>query len=69
MQWKSIRVTIEGVDPQKTVDSLCYRALAEIREILRDDSLGDKGCFQRIEKIITVYEKLGSGAGTRHDFG
>ena len=69
MQWKNIHVTIEGIDPQQTMDGLCYRALAEIREILRDDSLDDKACFRRIEEMIVVYEKLGSDMGTRHDFG
>ncbi len=66
----------EGFDLQRDFDNECYRALAKIREVLRDDTLEDgddtledEDCFMRIERIITIYEELGSGGGTRHDFG
>lgn len=44
------------------------RALWEIREILRDDTLEDPVCFYKIERIVEVYEALGLDAGGRHDF-
>lgn len=47
----------------------CYQALNEIKKILEDESLDDSDCFERIEKIIAVFEKLGSGINERHDFG
>ena len=47
----------------------CYQALAEIRGIVADDHLDDADCFARIEEIVQVYEKLGSAAEGRHDFG
>lgn len=59
----------EGFDLQRDFDNECYRALAKIREVLRDDTLEDEECFMRIERIITIYEEMGSGGGTRHDFG
>jgi hypothetical protein len=49
-------------------DASC-RALQEIWEVLGDDSLEDPECFWRIEKIVGIYEKLGSNGGGRHDFG
>ena len=47
----------------------CYQALQEIKKILEDDELDDAECFESIEKIICVFEKLGSGINERHDFG
>lgn len=51
------------------MDSAACRALQEIREVLRDGRLEDPECFRRIERIVSVYEDLGSGGGGRHDFG
>ena len=59
----------EGFDLQRDFDNECYRALAKIREVIRDDTLEDEDCFMRIERIITIYGEMGSGGGTRHDFG
>ena len=59
----------ESLDLQRDFDNECYRALAKIREVIRDDTLEDEDCFMRIEKIITIYEEMGSGGGARHDFG
>lgn len=47
----------------------CVQALKEIRAVLNDDALEDPECFARIEKIVEIYEELGIGAGSRHDFG
>lgn len=46
-----------------------FQALHDIYEILDDDTLEDASCFKRIEEIVTIYEKLGPGGGSRHDFG
>lgn len=53
----------------RLMDSAACRALEDIRTVLDDDSLDDPTCFRRIERIVEVYEDLGAGAGTRHDFG
>ncbi|MBC8528153.1 hypothetical protein H8699_01695 [Christensenellaceae bacterium NSJ-44] len=47
----------------------CYQALVQIKAVLEDDSLNDRECFMKIEKIVSIYEGLGSGCGNRHDFG
>lgn len=47
----------------------CYQALYEIREIVRDDTLDDAECFDRIERVICTLESIGSNGGNRHDFG
>lgn len=63
---------LSTVDLQKLKElfnSECYSALQKIQEILKDDTLDDSQCFDKIEKIICVFESTGSGCGTRHDFG
>lgn len=54
---------------QDIINSAAYRALSQIQEILKDDSLADPECFYKIEAILRVFEALGSGCGSRHDFG
>ena len=50
------------------VELQCYQALQKIREILDDETLEDRECFDRIEKIVCLYEAMGSDGGSRHDF-
>ena len=40
----------------------------EIRAVLDDETLEDPACFQRIEEIVGICERLGMGGGSRHDF-
>ena len=47
----------------------CYIVLERIKSILEDDGLDDKECFEKIEKIVCLFEEIGSDCGTRHDFG
>ena len=54
---------------EKMMELKCYQALQEIKRILEDDELDDEDCFDIIERIISVFEKLGSGIHDRHDFG
>ena len=56
-------------DPQALVHATAYQALNAIRLILERDDLEDPECFRRIEKIVRVFERIGSDCGTRHDFG
>lgn len=46
----------------------CYKTLERIRAVLNDENLNDKECFDRIEKIVKIYESVGSDGGIRHDF-
>lgn len=54
---------------EEMIEMKCYQSLNEIKKILEDESLNDSDCFESIEKIITVFETLGSGINERHDFG
>lgn len=56
------------IDCDKLIEQRCYRAILEIYQVLSDDSLDDPECFQKIEAIVTVLDKLGIGGGGRHDF-
>ena len=56
-------------DPQALVHDTAYQALNAIRLILERDDLEDPECFRRIEKIVRIFERIGSDCGTRHDFG
>lgn len=56
-------------DPQALVHATAYQALNAIRLILERDDLEDPECFRRIEKIVRIFERIGSDCGTRHDFG
>ena len=51
------------------VETECCGALRKIREILDDDTFTDEMCFGCIDQIVSLYEELGPGAGSRHDFG
>ena len=57
-----------GIDTGKIVSDASYTALERIQRILRDESLDDKTCFMKIEKIISVFEEIGSNCGNRHDY-
>ncbi|MBP3646027.1 MAG: hypothetical protein J6K55_06345 [Clostridia bacterium] len=54
--------------PVVIINSKSYDALCQIKAIIEDDSLSDPECFMKIEKIICVFEDLGSDGGFRHDF-
>lgn len=68
---KAIHVTIPQLQAAlpELLEAVSYKALCEIKAILEDDALTDRDCFQKIEAIVSVFEKIGSGAGNRHDFG
>ena len=52
----------------KLFESECYKALCAIRNILKDRSLDDEGCFMKIEEIVRTFERMGCTCGSRHDF-
>ena len=68
---EKIEVTLPDmkVTPEELVEMKCYAALREIKRVIDDESLDDRDCFQKIEEIIQILEKAGSGGGVRHDFG
>ena len=54
---------------EEMMEMKCYQALQAIKRILEEDELDDEECFDRIEKIVSAFEALGSGIYDRHDFG
>lgn len=67
---EKIEVTFPNlkITAKEIVEMKCYQALEEIKGILENDGLEDKECFEKIEEIICIYERLGSDGGNRHDF-
>lgn len=59
----------QAPDFGKVFENKCYRALCEIKAVLEDDSISDEDCFMKIEEIMSVFSRLGSPVGNRHDFG
>ena len=68
---RDIHVTFPGLNfsAAEMLEAVSYQALCEIQRIIRDDTLSDAECFQKIEEIVCTFEKLGSNGGSRHDFG
>lgn len=57
------------ISAKEIVEMECYRALQKIKSLMEDEELEDKDCFIKIEKIVCVFEQLGSDSESRHDFG
>ena len=52
---------------QTLLQSRAVQALAAIRRVLDEDT-PDETCFEKIERIVKLYEALGADGGARHDF-
>ncbi len=67
---EDIKIEFKGLntDINKVVEGECYKALSRIRDIICDESLDDSDCFNKIEEIVVLFEKLGIESGSRHDF-
>ncbi len=70
LEKEEIHVTFPNLDvnTEKLVETASYQALMEIKQVLEDDTLSDEACFQKIEEIVCIFERLGSSGGNRHDF-
>lgn len=71
LEKEDVHITFPNLNssPEKLIERRCYAALRKIKAIIQDDNLEDKECFQKIEEIVCLFEKLGSDGGNRHDFG
>lgn len=65
---EKLNINIEP-DIKQMVEERSFAALQKIKTIIDDDSLDDSECFIKIERIIDVFESIGSDGGSRHDFG
>lgn len=65
-----VKITFTDFDGNAAdaVECECYKTLCKIKEILADNTLDDIECFWKIEKIVRVFEDLGTDCGGRHDF-
>lgn len=70
LQKQDIKITFPElkIDAEKIIELECYRALSQIKDILHDDALDDKECFERIERIVCVFEQSCGTCCGRHDF-
>lgn len=50
------------------VEGECYQAIQKIQAILKDDTLNDQVCSEKIEEIVCLFEDMGISCGNRHDF-
>ncbi len=55
------------IDFNEIIKNKCYDAIVSITEIIKNDKLNDKECFEKIEEIICVLEQTGISCGNRHD--
>lgn len=66
-------IIVGGTDSDEVIRNMveteCCEALRKIHDILDDDTFDDEDCFYRIHRIVSVFEELGPGGGSRHDFG
>ena len=53
---------------KEIIEKQCYKALLQIKNIVDDENLSDKDCFNKIEEIICALEKNNIFCN-RHDFG
>ena len=52
----------------KELDSKAVQILEEIRAILDDDTIDDPECFERIDRLVSLYNRNDIGT-VRHDWG
>ena len=56
---------IDTIDCKGIVELASLSALRRIKAVVDDDSLSD---FECVEKIVLIFEDIGSSGGSRHDF-
>jgi hypothetical protein len=68
---KEIKNTISSaiknmnVDYETIINLKSFTALQKIKTVIEDDSLSD---FECVERIVRIFESIGSDGGSRHDF-
>lgn len=53
------------IDYGKIIELKSMQALQKIKAVIEDDSLSD---FECVERIVRLFEEIGSNGGNRHDF-
>lgn len=60
-----VYVKLSPKDITDLLNNTCYKALNKIQEIIQNDNYDD---FECIERIVCVFEEIGSNGGNRHDY-
>ena len=58
---------LSDAEIQTLLKERSVRSLAEIHRVL-DENTPDETCFEKIERVVKVYEAIGADGGARHDF-
>jgi len=64
---ETIKTAVENmnIDYTDIMSLKSMQALEKIKAVIENDSLSD---FECIERIVKIFEQIGSNAGNRHDF-
>ena len=63
------RKEIKRTEFEQLFEMECYKLLEKIKKIIEDAELEDKECFERIERLVCLFEAIGTDCKERHDFG
>ena len=61
----SISFSNSNSDLAEIIETKSFKALQKIKSIIEDNGLSD---FECIERIVCVFEEIGSNGGDRHDY-
>ena len=54
-----------NIDYDKIIELKSIQILQKIKTVIENDSLSD---FECVERIVRIFESIGSDCGNRHDF-
>ena len=59
LEKEKIEVTFPelNIDVKEIVELKCYDMLMKIKAVLEDQNLNDAECFEKIEKIVCIFEE------------
>lgn len=63
------KITVEfgkDINVREIINIQCYKILDQIREVIKDEKISDKDCFEKIEEIIRIFEKEELDCGLKH---
>lgn len=59
------QITDFDIDANKIVDTVAIKVLSSIQRIIKDDAYSD---FEKVEKIVFIFENYKIDFGSCHDF-